>query len=325
MKRVIQLVCVAVIVAGLGSIASAVNIETVPVGNPGNAADTEVMAGGTTGYGAVDYEYNIGKYEVTVDQYTEFLNAVARDDPNGLYATYMQGTTAGCKISRSGSSGSYSYSVGGSRSNRPVNHVSWYDALRFANWLHNGQPTGAQDDSTTEDGSYDMSLGSGVVRKPGATWVLPTEDEWYKAAYYKGGGTDAGYWDYPTQSDSVPGNNIRLGFPWDENANYSQAIGYPLYRTLVGEFRYSDGPYGTFDQGGNVWEWNEALVGSDRGYRGGAYNNGGLTLHAYDRNDRSPTDQNSGGGFRVAEVPEPATLSVLALGGLAVLRRRCKR
>ena len=58
----------------------------VTVGNPGNAADTRYDA---TGFGSVGYVYQIGKYEVTAGQYTEFLNAVAKADPNGLYNTAM--------------------------------------------------------------------------------------------------------------------------------------------------------------------------------------------------------------------------------------------
>ena len=60
------------------NVSQAVNIDTVLVGNTGNTDDD-------TGYGAVDYEYNIGKYEVTAGQYTEFLNAVAETDTYDLY------------------------------------------------------------------------------------------------------------------------------------------------------------------------------------------------------------------------------------------------
>ena len=82
MKTSIQIVCVAAIVAVFGSTAMAVEVETVHVGNPGNAGDRN-------GYGAVDYEYNIGKYEVTTGQYCEFLNAVAATDTYGVYNTLM--------------------------------------------------------------------------------------------------------------------------------------------------------------------------------------------------------------------------------------------
>jgi formylglycine-generating enzyme len=129
------------------------SLETVTVGTPGNAADTRYE---TPGYGSVGYTYNIGKYEVTAGQYTEFLNAVARTDTYGLYNPYMADPARmwGCNIQRSGPSGSYSYSVDPDWANRPVNYVSYGDSARFANWLHNGQPIGAQGLATTEDGAY---------------------------------------------------------------------------------------------------------------------------------------------------------------------------
>ena len=108
-------------------------------------------------------------------KYCELLNAAAKTDTYGLYNTSMGSTYGG--IDRSGSPGSYTYTAKGGDPNwdrRPVNYVSWYDCLRFVNWLHNGQPAGAQDGDTTEDGAYDMSLGSSVVRKPGA---LPASNE----------------------------------------------------------------------------------------------------------------------------------------------------
>ncbi len=140
----------------------AVTIDYVLVGNPNNESDDEVMVqDGTTGYGSVDYTYNIGKYEVTNAQYAEFLNAVATvGDPNGLYNSDMNSgwyDIGGILQSGSGTEGNpWTYSTRTNRSNRPVNYVSWYDSLRFTNWLHNGQPTGVQDTSTTEDGAYNM-------------------------------------------------------------------------------------------------------------------------------------------------------------------------
>ena len=182
----------------VSSIASAVTIDWVTVGNPGNIADT---TGAPNPCGAVDYDYQIGKYEVTAGQYTEFLNAVAATDTYGLYNTSMDGSY-GCKIQQSGISGSYTYSVASDWENRPVNYVSWYDSVRFANWLHNGQGAG-----DTEDGAYDMS--GSMVRKAGAQVWLPSEDEWYKAAYHKNAGGVAGnYFLYPTSSDTAPGTDM---------------------------------------------------------------------------------------------------------------------
>ncbi len=308
-------------------------IETVTVGDPGNAGENsgESEPGGSGPdriCGAVDYTYNIGKYEVTAGQYTEFLNAVANDDTYGLYNTSMWVNTYGCKIERTGSSPDYSYGVASDWADRPVNYVSWGDAARFANWLHNGQLTGAQNLSTTEDGSYYLDGATSdaelmaVVRELDATWVIPSEDEWYKAAYYEGG--SGVYYDYPTSSDSVPGyvnNSGNLSGPGTafkeggtDPGNYAMydgdagtnGIGSPYYRTEVGEWENSDSPYGTSDQGGNVWEWNGAMLyGSYRGLRGGSFYYRDSILHAAYRYGSAyyfPTYEYSFIGFRVAEV-----------------------
>jgi len=324
-------VTAAIALLGLGVAAqAAITIDTVTVGDPGNTADT-------TGYGSVSYTYNIGKYEVTAGQYTAFLNAVAKTDTYGLYSTYMADPTNywGCNIQRTGVSGSYSYSVAWDWANRPVNYVSYWDSCRFANWLGNGQPTGLQTAATTERGAYTLDGYTGtdgrtIQRNAGWSWAVTSEDEWYKAAYYKGGGTSAGYWLYPTQSDSVPGRDMADAS--GNNANYYSGgflIGSPYYRTEVGEFQNSASAYGTFDQGGNVWEWNEAIVYQDqtyayRGLRGGSFSYGVNSLQSSNRVLYYPGGEDNLIGFRVSQVPEPSSIIALlgGLTGLIGLRRR---
>jgi formylglycine-generating enzyme required for sulfatase activity len=294
-----------------------VNIEWVTVGDAGNAADT-------TGYGAVSYEYQIGKYEVTNAQYAEFLNAVAAADPGRLYGAGMDSGTGG--ITRSGSSGSYSYSTISGRENMPVVRVSFWDVIRFANWLHNGQPTGAQDDTTTEDGAY-VVMDSTVGRNAGAAVFLASEDEWYKAAYYKGGGTSAGYWAYPIGSDTPP----TCEEPPTVTLNSANCDGPPWDLSDVGSYSGSASPAGTFDQGGNVWELNEGMLNaSTRSARGGYFGGGAGFLAASFRNGWPVNGEVSTSGFRVARlVPAPPvpSLSPFALAtlctllGLAGLRR----
>ncbi|MFZ1932367.1 MAG: SUMF1/EgtB/PvdO family nonheme iron enzyme [Thermoguttaceae bacterium] len=328
------------------------SLEFVTVGNPGNAADTMVMGDGTTGYGSVPYTYQMGKYDVTIGQYCEFLNAVAKTDTYGLYANTVYGSMATdfptIGITQSGSPGSYSYSVTGGYSqaaNCPMFDVSWGDAARFCNWLQNGQPTsGVENASTTENGAYTLNGATSIsalmaiTRNSGATYVIPTENEWYKAAYYdpnKPGG--AGYWWYPTKSDTVPSNI--LSSTGTNNANFYDAYSTTNngftdptnYLTPVGAFAASPGPYGTFDMGGDVWQWNEAEVtSSSRGLRGGSWSNlyyGPGLLASVDRDSSDPTDGdgNFGLGFRVACVPEPGSIILLVSGAVAGLiwwRRR---
>ena len=313
-----------------GSWTGSASLETVPVGDPGNAG--ELSAGDSCIAricGAVGYEYRIGKYDVTQGQYTEFLNAVAKTDTYGLYNVNMAQLDYGSRITQNDANGDglWEYFVSPFLRNRPVNFVNWGDAARFANWLHNGQPTGAQDLSTTEDGSYTLNGAMSdaallaVTRKPNATWVIPSEDEWYKAAYYKGGGTNAGYFGYPTSSDTEPGQDMADAS--GNNANYSAGY-WGTYTTVVGQFRNSASPYGTFDQAGNVDEWNEAFVnGPYRGMRGGSYWGTPVNvLHASFRGNAQSTAECDFLGFRVVEVPEPASTAIFALGGLALLRRR---
>jgi sulfatase modifying factor 1 len=306
--------------------APAITIDMVTVGNPGNAPDTRYIS---IGVGSVGYNYQIGKYEITAGQYTEFLNAVAKDDANLLYTPAM---TSDGNIVRNGSSPNYSYSVTPDWANRPVSNVDFWDAARFANWLHNGQPTGAQGPGTTEDGAYhDIGNDALFGRNAGARFFIPTEDEWYKAAYHdKSAGLAASYFDYPTGTNSVPGRNVNETSTPGNNANYytsSFTIGPPYYSTPVGEFELSVSPYGTFDQGGNIYEWNETSFNTvSHIARGGAFDWGSIRMNASLRDGFGSPYFSSWMGFRVASiaVPEPSTLLLIitAFATLLMVRRR---
>lgn len=255
-------------------------MEFVLVGDPGNSIDP------TTNSGKVDYVFEIGKYQVTNAEYVEFLNAVTADsDLHGLYSVNMEnGLFGGIKRVQKGKHFFYEPLEG--YTNLPVVYVSWFDAARFCNWLHFGKPkTGLPELGTTEGssdiGAYNtasFSAGRDTQRvknhNPKAQYWIPTLDEWNKAAYFdplkEGGG---GYWLYPTQSNTKP---QAISPPGDCRfaANYYDfAWAAPApYLTAVGSYKYASSYYGTFDQGGNVWEWVQTCWtgGKHRWVRGGA-------------------------------------------------------
>jgi formylglycine-generating enzyme len=323
----------------LGSIANAEPLQWVTVGDPGNTADT---SGAPNPAGAVAASFQMMKYEYTNQQYTDFLNSVARTDTYSLYNTDM-GSDARGGISRSGSSGSYSYLVKTNMGAKPVNWVSWFDAARVSNWLMNG----ATSSSSTETGSYTLVSGQidGAVpaANSGATFYVPTEDQWYKAAYYKGGGTTAGYWDYATQSDSDPttvtagSTGIGSASSTGNFANYDRTADWNSQDGNVTTVGTNGGPsfYGVFDMSGNVWEWNDltGAAGSSRGLRGGGWNDYAFAVSSSFRYSYNPPVEGGNVGFRlaspvsVAGVPEidPNGLSAvlgLIVGGLGLLERR---
>ncbi|MBY0313398.1 MAG: formylglycine-generating enzyme family protein [Phycisphaerales bacterium] len=248
---------------GLGaSVASAqVAIEFRTVGNAGNAGDPGNPTSGPLG--AVAYEYRIGAFEVTNAQYAAFLNAVAASDPRGLFNANM-GTDPRGGITRSGTTGSFTYTVRPNMGNKPVNFVSSLDALRMANWLTNGQGSGS-----TESGAYTLN-GNTVtaitrdLSNPNQVF-LPTRNEWYKAALHQpasqGGDTD-NFWKFATQSNDFPivgtatatgdiANPSATTVNWQRGADWNGQNGNV---TTVGSCLNSSF-YGAFDMNGNVQEW----------------------------------------------------------------------
>lgn len=306
----------------------AVMIDTVAVGHTGNVGELSGAGAGGTGpgrvCGAVDYAFHIGVCEVTNAQYVEFLNAVDPQAVNthGLYNTWMTNDAAGGIMRTLGNPVGLRYAVKPGRGSKPVNYVSFWDACRFANWLNNGQAN-----ADTETGAYTLTTAAitnnTVTRNAGAQWAVTSEDEWYKAAYYD---PDAGvYYNYATASDAAP---AQQGPPGKDapngSANYNHATGD---LTDVGAYtaKPSDSPYGTFDQCGNVWEWNESILGSARGLRGGAYYSPLVQVDALGRiDDTLPEFEIAGIGFRVVQIPEPASVALL-LGAVAAAWKRPRR
>jgi formylglycine-generating enzyme required for sulfatase activity len=285
------------------------------VGNPEDPRDGDRFADGDQHFGAVDHLYFIGRAEVTNGQYVAFLNSVAASDLHALFKAEM-GTDPRGGVSRAGSDGAFTYSARPNMANKPVNFVSFWDACRFCNWLHNGMPSGPQTAGTTETGAYDLTgpepeLQATVARLPGARFFLPSEDEWYKAGYYDPGkGGSGGYWLYPTRSDSAP-NVASTNASGDITSHFAAVANYDFgadwnglngnVTTVASGGAGSAGHYGAHDMAGNVYEWIETPIDVDfRVLRGGSWFVPAGLLESPDRDGGVPTFEGHDVGFRVA-------------------------
>lgn len=297
-------------------------MDFVVVGDPGNEPDPLYA------FGAVPYVFEIGRFEITNEEYAEFLNATAsREDPYGLYNPCMStGLFGGIEKLGDGYPCRYQAKPGWER--RPVVYLSWYDLARLANWFHYGNPShGAPGPGVTEgtdtEGAYDtrgFPHGADAKpdperlpprRNPGALYWIPSEDEWYKAAYFDP--TRYGkrrYWDYPVRSDDPPRNPPPPGDA--RSANYFNgvfALGKPWFLAEVGSYPEALSYYGTYDQGGNVWEWVEDWrrkgqgwrdAEAARGLRGGSATYAFVGLHASNTDPGNPSHEMFVFGGRLA-------------------------
>jgi formylglycine-generating enzyme required for sulfatase activity len=284
---------VAVAAYGLAASVSVaqIDIPTITIGNPGNAPDP------STGnqFGAVSYLYNISITEVTNSQYVAFLNSVARRDPRTLYVNAMSESNYGGIDFVYTDDGLRLYFARPGRENWPVNYVSFWQACRFANWMHNGQPIGDQTPLTTEDGAYTLTdqriAANDVSRNENWIWAVPSENEWYKAAFHQpasdGGDIDS-YWAFPISSNSID----------TTQANYTNGDSNWRPRNVGA---YAPNYYGIYDLGGNLGEWNEGKpTGIEyrctRGGYGYSQENG---LRSSNRGNGWPSTQSEGVGFRL--------------------------
>ena len=297
------LITAAAIFAAIGLHAESITIDTVLVGNAGNAADT----GGTVGAGAVAYDYHIGTTEVTAGQYVAFLNAVAStSDKFGLYNTNMFTHVEGCGIQQiDNGNGTFSYEAT-KGDNMPVNFVSVYNAMRFCNWVTTGN---------TEIGVYvlnNTATGVALVTRDNDAWLaggvaIASLDEWYKAAFYNG--------DTETYSRYANGTNTA---PKGTEANFNGSVFGTITDVDFGVTSF----YGTFGQNGNVWEWTDTVVGTGNHIyiRGGAFNGPTSYMVASYNNTATATDEYRNIGFRVSSltpIPEPSTYAAI-FGALAL-------
>jgi formylglycine-generating enzyme len=297
-----------------GSGANTFSMEFVPIGNPGNAADT---TGNPNPAGSVANEFHMGKYEVSEDM------IIKANAEGGLFLT---------KDTRG--------------ANKPATNITWNEAARFVNWLNTtgGFPKAYKFALNPGDAGYTSNTqanqnivvwapadpgynANNLYRNSLAKYFLPSVDEWYKAAYYDP--TSGVYYDYATGSDTAP------AFVDNGTAPGTAVYNRPFNGLAPADITDAGGlsPYGTMAQNGNVFEWNESdviapngPVGDARYYRGGYWSSTTTHLQSTSFFSQVATGSENIRGFRVATlVPEPSAAMLISIASLGLLWRRTTR
>jgi len=337
--------CLAFAVASLAATAfgAPISIEMVVIGDPGNQGtpvpQPQLADQIRPDTGAVADVFRIGKYETTNAEYAAFLNAVDPTglNPNSIYNPQMTTDQVNGGIQflpGNGASGGWVAKSGFEL--KPVNYVNWFSAARFVNWLAGGQRNGSQGIADMEGGfagsAYDLPSnrisGAVVPRNAGATFFLPSLDEFYKAAYYSGTANGSNYWTYGTQNDVAPLASTQVTDQSLANvSNYGLANGATTGVVDVDFYSNAFSAYGIYGAFGNVIELTDTPSPSNSGLvMGGgaswrapqeaALNWSGAQIRYINGSTMSDSF-----GFRVAAVPEPGTM---ALAGAAVAGLACR-
>ena len=230
---------------------------------------------GQGAFGSIDAPMDLATRKVTNHQYARFLQAVAAtNDPHNLYDPRMAShEKGGIVMTMEGTR--RRYQVPAARADQPVNFVRWSDAARYCNWRHHGSPTDNVAATVTENGAYDLSGPFPTTRRTlVARYFLPTEDEWYHAAYF----------DPTTQAYT----------------HFPEVGGEPL--PVGGDSGIS--PNGVQGMNDGVWEWLENPVTAlHRAVRSGVWfqgNNRQAAGRFYSNDDLELANI----GFRIGRLPE---------------------
>ena len=310
------LICPPVHADNFGTSGNDFTIDFVNIGNAGNVNDAAGPAYTADGgnyaspYGGVGYAYRMGAYEISQDA-----------------------------ITKATASGLTNVTAGAWTGSKPAANMTWYECAAFVNWLNESTNHQKAYDLTRTGSAWTMNLwssgqawqldGENLYRHKDAYYFLPSEDEWYKAAFHKNDGVTANYWDYATGSNTIPDGIDFAGDTAFDAVFYDGGSSLqPNGVTNVGV----GSAYGTFGQDGNVWDWVESAYdgvnnspSESRAIRGSDWANGELALRASIRGPSGPFDSVVNAGFRIASVPEPSSALLLLSTALLAGFRRSRR
>ncbi|MBN2022236.1 MAG: SUMF1/EgtB/PvdO family nonheme iron enzyme [Pirellulales bacterium] len=306
-----------------GTGASQFTLDFVAISGSSNPTPAQTTAGNLDGFGIVEYDYRMGVHEITNGQWDSFkaeLDVPVTGAPSSAYDRDF-----------------HDYGTG--TIDVPANCVSWLEAAQFVNWLNTSTSHQAAYRFTGTQGTDDYTFatwdaadawdGTNLYRHKDAFYFLPDEDEWFKAAYWNA--TSETIQDFATKpGDTLHQGNGSSGTGWNYYDNGYATDPYGAWNVGSG----SEELNGTYDLMGNNGEWLESPhndpsygVGSSRGQRGGDLYDGYTHFLASSRyGGADPTYETGGLGFRVASVPEPGSITLLACGLVAALTWwRCRK
>jgi len=213
------------------------------------------------------YNFCIGKYETTFDEYDAFCEATGRNKPRDS---------------------------GWGRAQRPVINVSWNDAIAYCNWLSEKEDLPKAYDSNGNLLDKDGRVTTDITKVLG--YRLPTEAEWEYAA--RGGNKSRGY------KFAGSGNISDVAWYKDNSGRQPQEVGKKapnelgIYDMSGNVWEWCSDWYGDYSSSAQTNPYN-STAGSGRGVRGGSWDDDASNTRVANRDCRSPSYKHRSLGFRI--------------------------
>lgn len=224
-------------------------------------------------------------HEVTQAEWKEILDwAKANDAAKTKYPEIIKADSRPSKFSSSPESGE-------TQSNRPVEMVTWYDAVMYCNLLtmrEMGESECAYNiTAITYNGDSYSYIESATVSEVNGKkgYRLPKQDEWEYAGRAGNTATGGNQYGNPDPTGANLGN-----YAWYESNSGNKT--HEVKKKTAND-------YGLYDMSGNVWEWCWDTSGADRVRRGGCWDSSAAYCVVSDPRYNTPGYRDSIIGFRI--------------------------